>query len=81
VTKAKKFFNRATRLTKSGKDLSGTGGRILEVSPKELAKHRTRKDAWMAINGELFRRLVENYSANRHLSDQGILKGEVPLYH
>jgi hypothetical protein len=40
------------RLTKSGKDLSGTGGRILEITPKELSKHKTRKDAWMAINGE-----------------------------
>ena len=40
------------RLTKSGKDLSGTGGQILEVTPRELSLHRTRKDAWMAINGK-----------------------------
>lgn len=41
------------RLTKSGKDLAGTGGKIVKVSLKELARHRSRKDAWMAINGEL----------------------------
>ena len=39
------------RLTKSGKDLTGTGGKILKVTKKELARHNKRKDAWMAING------------------------------
>lgn len=47
------------RLTKSGKDLTGVGGpivkgKIREVSKKELAKHRKRKDAWMAINGAVY---------------------------
>ncbi len=42
------------RLTKSGKDLSGTGGKILEVTRKELSRHRTRKDAWMAIDGKVY---------------------------
>jgi hypothetical protein len=40
------------RLTKSGKDLAGTNGKVLQVTPKELAKHNKRKDAWMAINGK-----------------------------
>ena len=39
------------KLTKSGKDLAGTGGKLLQVSPAELARHKYRKDAWMAING------------------------------
>ena len=40
------------RLTKSGRDLAGTGGKILKVTRKELAKHRSKRDCWMAINGE-----------------------------
>jgi cytochrome-b5 reductase len=40
------------RLTKSGKDLAGTAGKILNVTTAELKKHNTRKDAWLAINGE-----------------------------
>ena len=39
------------RLTKSGKDLTGTGGKLLKVTKSELKKHNKRKDAWMAING------------------------------
>ena len=42
------------KLTKSGKDLAGTGGRILQVTPKELAKHNSRKDCWMALNGIVY---------------------------
>ena len=33
------------RLTKSGKDLSGTGGQILQVTPRELSLHKKKKDA------------------------------------
>ena len=40
------------RLTKSGRDLAGTGGRIIEVTPTELRKHNKRSDAWMALNGK-----------------------------
>ena len=42
------------RLTKSGKDLTGTGGRLLQVTSKELAKHNTRNDCWMALNGIVY---------------------------
>jgi len=42
------------RLTKSGKDLAGTGGKILNVSPAELRKHNKRNDAWMALNGKVY---------------------------
>lgn len=42
------------RLTKSGKDLAGTGGRLLRVTKAELKKHSSRKDAWMAINGKVY---------------------------
>lgn len=42
------------RLTKSAKDLAGTGGQLLQVTHKELAKHNKRKDAWMAINGIVY---------------------------
>ena len=42
------------KLTKSGKDLAGTGGKLLQVTPAELARHKYRKDAWMAINGIVY---------------------------
>lgn len=42
------------RLTKSGQDLTGVGGKLLQVTPSELAKHNKRKDAWMAINGVVY---------------------------
>ena len=42
------------RLTKSGKDLAGTGGRMLQVTSKELAKHNLRNDCWMALNGIVY---------------------------
>jgi cytochrome-b5 reductase len=42
------------RLTKSGKDLTGTKGKILKVTRKELAKHNKRGDAWMALNGIVY---------------------------
>lgn len=42
------------RYTHSGKDLTSTGGKILDVSPRELAKHNTKNDAWIALRGNYF---------------------------
>ena len=48
------------RLTKSGQDLAGNGGKMLKVTKAELAKHRTKRDAWMAIYGKTINLLNVN---------------------
>ena len=39
------------RLGKSGKDLTGVGGRRLDVTEDELEKHCSQEDAWTALKG------------------------------
>lgn len=39
------------RLTKSGKDLSGLKGRLIEVTEDELSKHNKKEDCWICIRG------------------------------
>eukprot|EP00058_Branchiostoma_floridae_P018473 XP_002603962.1 hypothetical protein BRAFLDRAFT_71750 [Branchiostoma floridae] len=41
------------RLSKS-KDLSGTGGRLQNVTPEELAKHDKEGNVWTAIRGKVY---------------------------
>lgn len=40
------------RFSKSGKDLTGLRGRLIEVTPEELQKHNKRDDCWTCIRGK-----------------------------
>ncbi len=42
------------KLTNSSADLSGTGNRLRDISPEELAQHNKQNDAWLAIRGLKF---------------------------
>ncbi|NXU79052.1 NB5R4 reductase, partial [Oreotrochilus melanogaster] len=42
------------RLTKSGKDLTGLKGRLMEVTEDELAKHNKKEDCWICIRGFVY---------------------------
>ncbi|NXL94925.1 NB5R4 reductase, partial [Alectura lathami] len=42
------------RLTKSGKDLTGLKGRLIEVTEDELAKHNRKEDCWVCIRGLVY---------------------------
>lgn len=41
------------KLTNSSTDLSGTGNRLRDISPNELAQHNSKNDAWLAIRGSI----------------------------
>jgi len=42
------------RLTKSGKDLTGLRGRLIEVTEEELKKHNKKDDCWICIRGFVY---------------------------
>ncbi|NXE04969.1 NB5R4 reductase, partial [Lophotis ruficrista] len=42
------------RLTKSGKDLTGLKGKLIEVTEDELAKHNKKEDCWICIRGFVY---------------------------
>nr|XP_004660521.2 cytochrome b5 reductase 4 isoform X1 [Jaculus jaculus] len=42
------------RLTKSGKDLTGLKGRLVEVTEEELRKHNRKDDCWICIRGLVY---------------------------
>ncbi|CAJ1061879.1 cytochrome b5 reductase 4 [Xyrichtys novacula] len=42
------------RFAKSGKDLTGLRGRLIEVTSEELQKHNTREDCWTCIRGMVY---------------------------
>lgn len=42
------------KLTKSGNDLTGLKGRLIEVTEEELKKHNTKDDCWICIRGFVY---------------------------
>ncbi|XP_039476172.1 cytochrome b5 reductase 4 isoform X1 [Oreochromis aureus] len=42
------------RFAKSGKDLTGLRGRLIEVTEEELRKHNRREDCWTCIRGMVY---------------------------
>ncbi|XP_008061304.1 cytochrome b5 reductase 4 isoform X2 [Carlito syrichta] len=42
------------RLTKSGNDLTGLKGRLIEVTEEELRKHNKKDDCWICIRGFVY---------------------------
>lgn len=42
------------RLTNSGENLRGIEGGLIRVTKEELAKHKSRDDAWSAFNGAVY---------------------------
>ncbi|XP_026871847.2 cytochrome b5 reductase 4 isoform X2 [Electrophorus electricus] len=42
------------RLTKSGRDMTGLKGRLIEVTEEELKRHKTRNDCWTCIRGMVY---------------------------
>ncbi|XP_047414574.1 cytochrome b5 reductase 4 isoform X1 [Sciurus carolinensis] len=42
------------RLSKSGKDLTGLKGRLIEVTEEELKKHNKKDDCWICIRGFVY---------------------------
>ncbi|XP_070556069.1 cytochrome b5 reductase 4-like [Ptychodera flava] len=42
------------RLGRSGNDLTSVGGRRLQVTKQELAKHNKPDDAWISLNGKVY---------------------------
>ncbi|KAJ8411432.1 hypothetical protein AAFF_G00162400 [Aldrovandia affinis] len=42
------------RVSKSGRDLTGLRGRLIEVTEEELRKHNTREDCWTCIRGMVY---------------------------
>ncbi|XP_053351233.1 cytochrome b5 reductase 4 [Clarias gariepinus] len=42
------------RLSKSGRDMTGLKGRLIEVTEEELKKHNTKNDCWTCIRGMVY---------------------------
>ncbi|XP_042147983.1 cytochrome b5 reductase 4-like [Ixodes scapularis] len=42
------------RLTHANPNLSGVGGKVLDVNPEELARHSRRDDAWICLKGRVY---------------------------
>ena len=40
-----------TKLCNSGRDMSGTKGKLLKITAQELAQHSTDEDLWTAVRG------------------------------
>lgn len=48
-------------------NISGTGGKLLNVTEEELAKHNKKTDCWTAISGKINRDLPSNSESSSFL--------------
>mmetsp|Transcript_4040 Transcript_4040/g.12308 ORF Transcript_4040/g.12308 Transcript_4040/m.12308 type:complete len:152 (+) Transcript_4040:88-543(+) len=42
------------KLSASGRDLTGTGGRVFPIPMSEVKKHNSREDAWTVVRGKVY---------------------------
>ncbi|XP_045617342.1 cytochrome b5 reductase 4 isoform X2 [Procambarus clarkii] len=61
------------KLGHSGTDLAGTGGRILDITPQDLAKHNKQNDCWMALRGKVYN--VTSYMEFHPGGEQELMRG------
>ncbi|XP_021367380.1 cytochrome b5 reductase 4-like isoform X2 [Mizuhopecten yessoensis] len=61
------------RLGNSGKDLTGVGRKVIEVTPEELAKHSTADDAWIALRGKVYN--ISPYLEYHPGGEEELMKG------
>lgn len=45
-------------LCQSGQDLTGVGGKVRTITLEELAEHSTEKDAWTAVRGTKYEKVI-----------------------
>ena len=56
------------RVTKSGRDMTGLRGRLIDVTEEELKKHNTRTDCWTCIRGNTDRSIYKDTSVMSRMS-------------
>ncbi|XP_021936786.1 cytochrome b5 reductase 4 isoform X2 [Zootermopsis nevadensis] len=61
------------RLSHSGVDLTGVGGVLQDVTPKQLAAHSKKNDAWIAIKGRVYN--VTHYMNFHPGGDTELMRG------
>lgn len=62
------------RLTKSGKDLTGLKGRLIDVTEEELKTHNKKDDCWICIRGGWWLETCWFSTGKAHSRSQGLFQ-------